>query len=273
MTRTPIGAAHHLCFEQYERVRYITLDRPDKLNAITPEMEDQFHSSVDEALGDEGVGVIVISGRGRAFSSGADLAAGQRTDKSNDGPEPWPDTHDAGSDLQNNRGRVERWLKLWSAPKPTIAQVHGYCLGMANELVACCDLVVCGESARFGMPEARQFGLPPTLALWPARIGLQRTKEMLFTGRLMDAAEAEAVGIANAVVPDAELTDHVDALAREIAQSDPQRLAVCKAAANAWYEETGALTAARRGAEFHALYHQFSEWGNLDPTEPRSEES
>lgn len=273
MTRTPIGTAHHLRFEQHERVRYITLDRPDKLNAITPEMEDQLHTSVDEALADDGVGVIVISGRGRAFSSGADLAAGQRPDTASDDPEAWPSTRDAARDLQVNRGRVERWLKLWSAPKPIVAQVHGYCLGMANEFVACCDLVVCGESARFGMPEARRFGLPPTLALWPARIGLQRTKEMLFTGRLMDAAEAAEVGIANAVVPDEALAEHVDTLASEIAQNDPQRLAVCKAAANAWYEETGVLDAARRGAQFHALYHQVSEWGRLDPTDRHEGES
>jgi enoyl-CoA hydratase len=101
--------------------------------------------------------VIVLAGAGRSFSSGADL------DTAADGAS----VSDAPADMIRNRARVEAWLSLWSAPKPLIAQVHGWCLGTANELAGACDLVVCGESAKLGMPEVRHFALPPTLGFWP----------------------------------------------------------------------------------------------------------
>jgi enoyl-CoA hydratase len=238
--------------EQRDRVCRITLNRPGKLNAFTPAMEEQFFQCIDDAMRDAQTRVVVISGAGRAFSSGADTSSAGSSAAS---------IRDAANDMTHSRGRVDRWLRLWSAPKPIIAQAHGYCLGTANELVACCDLVVCGESARFGMPEVRRFALPPTLAFWPLRIGLQRTKELLFTGRLIDGAEAVGLGMAIAVVPDAELTEHVDRLAAQIAEVDPRLLAVVKQAANTWFETVGLRGAALRGAEYHAIYHQASEWG------------
>jgi enoyl-CoA hydratase len=240
----------------------VTLNRPDKLNAMTPAMERELFERLEAALGDDAVRTVVLCGAGRAFSSGADLGA------AGGGAAP---VHDAPRDMLANRERVERWMRLWSAPKPLIAQVHGYCLGTANELVACCDLVVCGESARLGMPEVRRFALPPTLALWPVRIGLQRTKELLFTGRLVSGAEAVALGMACAVVPDAELAEHVERLAADIAQTDPRLLAVSKQAANAWYETLGVRAAALRGADYHAIYHQASEWGRVGHGDRKSE--
>ena len=128
------------------------------------------------------------------------------------------------------RVAVEDWLSLWSLPKPIIAQVHGYCLGLANELVGCCDLVVCGTSSRFGFPEMRQVALFPTLGFWPDRIGIQRTKELAFTGRLVEGPEAVALGLAMECVPDETLEARVDELAASIAEVDADRLSVVKAA-------------------------------------------
>lgn len=141
--------------------------------------------------------------------------------------------------------------------------MHGYCLGSAQELAGGCDLVVQGESAKLGMPEVRSIALPPTLGSWPARIGLQRAKGLLFTGRLVSGAEAVALGLAIACVPDAELGAHVDALAARIAEVPPARLAVIKQAANAWYETFGVREAALRGAEYHTIYRQISEWSDF----------
>ena len=166
---------------------------------------------------------------------------------------------DAPADVVNNRARVNKWLELWSSPKPIIAQVHGYCLGTANELVACCDMVVCGPSVKFGMPEAREFALPPTLAFWPMRVGVALTKELLFTGRFVEADEAVAIGLANHVVgSEEELGAHVDELAAHIAEVPAARLAMVKQAVNSWAETFGLREASYRGAEYHALYHQAS---------------
>jgi enoyl-CoA hydratase len=235
-------------------VRRITFNRPEKHNAFTPAMEAELHAAIAAGLADDATRVIVLCGAGRSFSSGVDIAAG--------GPAA-VETSDAPGDMVRNRARVDAWLSLWSAPKPLIAQVHGWCLGTANELAGACDLVVCGESARMGMPEVRSFALPPTLGFWPARIGLQRTKELLFTGRHVSGAEAVQLGLAIACVPDAQLAAHVDALAAKIAEVPAALLAVTKQAANAWAETAGLRSAALRGAEYHAIYHQASAWSEM----------
>jgi len=249
-----MGAPSYLRVQQQAFVRRLTISRPDKLNALTPEIEDELFREVDRALEDDDTRVVVLAGEGRAFSSGADVGTGEGASSS------YALSHDASRDMAENRRRVERWMRLWSAPKPLIAQVQGYCLGVANELVACCDLVVCGESARLGMPEVRRLGLPPTLAFWPARIGLQRSKELLFTGRLVTGAEAVELGMAVRVVPDSELAAHVDELAAEVAEVDPRLMATIKQAANSWFEVAGLRQAALGGAEYHALYHRASRW-------------
>jgi enoyl-CoA hydratase len=246
--------AEFLRENQRGRVLRITLDRPEKRNAMDAQMEADLFGRIHSAMQDQGTRVVVLAGTGKSFCSGADL----KPTRPPPGATAPASVTDAAGDMTRNRGRVDQWLRLWSAPKPLIAQVHGHCIGIANELVACCDLVVCGQSARFGMPEAREFALPPTLAFWPLRIGLARTKELLFTGRFMDGAEAVAVGMANQVVPDAELEAAVDALAAQIAEVDPAILAVSKQAANAWAETFGVRQAALGGAEYHAIYHQAS---------------
>jgi enoyl-CoA hydratase len=236
---------------QAGRVRRIVLNRPEKLNAITTTMWPRLLAEVDAALADDGVGVVVISGSGRAFSAGADMDEGG-VDRA--------DVLRAPSDMSTNRTKLAEIMRLWAAPKPVIAQVHGYCIGSANDIVALADLVVCGESAQFGMPEARQFALPPTLGFWPFRIGLAKTKELLFTGRFVGGREAAAIGLATDVVSDESLEAHVDALAAAIAEVPSDRLAVVKQAANSWFEVLGLPQAAMRGAEYHAIYHQASEW-------------
>jgi enoyl-CoA hydratase len=234
--------------EQKGAVRRISFNRPEKHNAFTPAMELELRAAIDAGLADAATHVIVLAGAGPSFSSGADLRSAPGG------------VSDAPADMVRNRARVDAWLALWSAPKPLIAQVHGWCLGSANELAGACDLVVCGASAKLGMPEVRSFALPPTLGFWPAKIGLQRTKELLFTGRHVSGAEAVELGLAIACVPDSELPAHVDALAARIAEVPTALLAVTKQAANAWLETSGLRAAALRGAEYHAIYHQASQW-------------
>jgi len=117
---------------------------------------------------------------------------------------------------------------------------------------------VCGTSSRFGFPEMRQVALFPTLGFWPDRIGIQRTKELAFTGRLVEGPEAVELGLAMECVPDETLEARVDELAASIAEVDANRLSVVKAAINGWAEARGVRAAALRGSDFHAIYHQSS---------------
>jgi enoyl-CoA hydratase len=240
-------------------VRRVTLDRPEKRNALDAQLEADLFQVLDAAMRNADTRVVVLAGAGKSFCSGADLKPSREPPGG-----AAPLVRDAAGDMANNRARVAKLLALWSAPKPLIAQVQGYCIGIGNELAACCDLIVCGESARFGMPEVRDFALPPTLAFWPMRIGLARTKELLFTGRFVEGAEAVATGMANQVVPDDQLRATVDGMAAHIAEVEPALLAVTKQAANAWAEDFGMRQSALGGAEYHALYHQSSAWGEKD---------
>jgi enoyl-CoA hydratase len=227
------------------------LNRPEKLNALSSELIGYLEDELRFAVSDDATGVVVICGAGRAFSAGADTNdAGHSAATSQ--------RHDAPKDMIATRRRVDEWLALWSLPKPVVAQVHGYCLGLANELVGCCDLVVCGTSARFGFPEMRQVALFPTLGFWPDRIGIQRTKELAFTGRLVDGTEAVELGLALECVADEDLEARVDALAASIADGNSNRLAVVKSAINGWAEARGVRIAAQRGGDLHAIYHQAS---------------
>jgi enoyl-CoA hydratase len=232
-----------------EAVMTITLNRPEKLNAITPEMNTALFSAFEAARSDDAVHAIRLRGSGRAFCAGADrgqAAAGGSARRN------------APADMVQNRARVQGLLDLWASPKPVVAQVHGHCLGVATELVACADLVICARSARIGMPETRDIALPPTLAFWPATIGVALTKDLLFTGRLLDGNEAVAAGLATRIVEDDDLDTTGFELARHVAEVPIHRLAVIKQAVNAWVEDSW-MPAALRGAEYHALYHQASE--------------
>lgn len=239
--------------EQQGAVRRLRLNRPESLNALSTGLLRRLREELESAMADRATAVVVISGNGRSFSAGADVKESAHT-----GGEAEADRRDAPKDMALARQQVERWLSLWTLPKPIIGQVHGHCLGLANELIGCCDLVVCGRSARFGMPELRQVALFTTLGFWPDRIGLQRAKELAFTGRLVEGPEAVELGLAIECVPDDELDARVDELAASIAEVGPDRLAVVKAAINGWGEAKGVRTAALRGGDYHAIYHQAS---------------
>jgi enoyl-CoA hydratase len=257
--------AEHVVVEDRGAVRRLVLNRPEKLNAFTAPMQDRLFELIDQALADQAVRVIVLSGAGRAFSSGFDMTSG---------PGSRSAVLDTSGDLVANRAKLRHLLDLWAAPKPIIAQVHGYCIGMANDIVAVADFMVCGASARIGMPEVREFALPPTLGLWPAKIGIDRTKAILYAGRYLTGQDAVDLGLAVEVVADDQLAARVDELAASIAEVPSSRLAIIKQAVNSWAEVAGLPAATLRGAEYHALYHQVSTWttatvpGDAPPGDP-----
>jgi enoyl-CoA hydratase len=193
---------------------WLTLNRPDKLNALSDAIVAGLHAGMERAEADDEVKLLVLTGSGRAFSAGFDI--GQ--DFGVDTAEGWWGV------LEKD---VAVTMRLRTFPKPTIAAVRGWCLGGACDLAMACDMIVAAEDARFGEPEIR-FGSCPVTMLMPFVIGEKKTNELLYTGEAIDAAEAERIGLVNRVVPAAELAAQTVALARRIADGPPRALAMAK---------------------------------------------
>jgi len=202
-------------------VALLTLNRPDKLNAINEPMIGALDAALDAAEADESVRAIVVAGTGRAFSAGFDLDMGLGGGK--------PDPAAVRRALENDFRII---LRFWDSPKPTIAAVHGYCLGSSLELAVACDLTIAAEDCRFGEPEVK-FGSGIVALLLPWLAGPKAAKYLLLTGDdRVSAAEAQAMGLVNRVVPAASLLDEALALARRIAANDAQAVRLTKKAVN-----------------------------------------
>jgi enoyl-CoA hydratase len=216
----------------------LTLNRPAKLNAISAELRDALTDAIADATVDDHVRVIVIAGAGRAFCSGYDLA------------EAAPAT---AWDWRDVLARdVAATLAVWSCPKPVIAQVHGYALAGGLELAMACDLIVAAEDAQLGEPEIR-FGSAPVTLLMPFVIGQKRTRELLMTGDLIGAAEAERIGLVNRVVPAERLVAEVDALAEKLARVPPDVMAPTKLMLNRAMDAAGFATAVASGLDLQSF--------------------
>jgi enoyl-CoA hydratase len=219
-----------------DRIATITLDRPDRLNAIDDAMPDEIHRAVEHAEDDDDVHVIVVTGAGRAFCVGYDLKAYAETEGTNRGVQemPWDPTVDLRWMGQNTRD----FMSLWHARKPTIAKVRGYAVAGGSDIALACDLVVMAEDAKIGYPPARVWGCPTT-AMWVYRIGAERAKRMLLTGDLIDGSEAAAMGLVLEAVPEDRLDARVDELARRMAGVPRNQLFMQKLMVNQAYENMG----------------------------------
>ena len=216
----------------------LVLNRPAKLNAITAEMRDALTAAIADAEADPDVRVVVIAGAGRAFCAGYDLA------------EAAPGT--AWEWREVLARDVEATLAVWRCTKPVIAQVHGFALAGGLELAMACDLVVASDEARLGEPEIR-FGSAPVTLLMPFLIGQKATRELLFIGDLIDAAEAKRIGLVNRVVPLDQLAAEVDALAGTLARVEPDVMAPTKLMLNRAMEAAGFLAAVEAGLDLQSF--------------------
>ena len=198
----------------------LTLNRPEKRNAMTVPMLTALRSAFHELAATQGVRAVVLTGAGKAFCSGLDLKEMGLARRA-DGSVEYPDIEDALHELEH-------------CPLPTIAMIQGDAIAGGLELALHCDLRIAGASARMGMPLAR-IGLvvpyPLTQKLLDT-VGTATTKELLFTGALLDAESAHRAGLVTRVVPDAELAAATSALAAEIAANAPLSIRTMKAAIN-----------------------------------------
>jgi enoyl-CoA hydratase len=215
-------------------VALITLNRPERLNAINQTMMAETHRVLDELIDDDKVAAIVVCGAGRAFSSGMDLkddAAGKT-----DGVAGWRDR--LSKDL-------DYLLRFWDCPKPTIAAVHGFCLAAGCELAMCCDVTIAEEGAHFGEPELL-FGSVITAMMMPWLTGPKIAKELLLSADDRITAErAERIGLVNRVVPAGQHLEAALALGRRIAAMDPEAVRLTKESINRTFEIAGLKEAFR----------------------------
>lgn len=215
-------------YEKNGRVATITLERPERLNAIDDAMPAEIASAVQTAQDDPGVHVIVLTGAGRAFSSGYDL---KEYADAKDAPYsqnmPW----DPMVDFRMMSANTQHFMSLWRCHKPTIAKVRGYAVAGGSDIALSCDLLVMAENAKIGYPPARVWGCPTT-AMWAYRVGAQQAKRMLFTGDLIDGREAQRIGLALDTVPEADLDERVERLADRIAGVPTNQLMMHKMVIN-----------------------------------------
>jgi enoyl-CoA hydratase len=221
-------------YESEGRVATVTLNRPDRLNAITPELIDDLRTALQTAWADDGVHAIRLRGAGRAFCAGYDIGWGAEWMEEVESGRPW----DPIADYAGISRFVEAYMWLWRSPKPVIAQVHGFCVGGGTDFALCSDLIVCAEDCRIGYPPARVWGSPTTM-MWTYRLGLERSKRLLLTGDALDGRRAEEWGLASQAVPAAELDDAAMALAERVALMPRNQLHMMKLLVNNVIEQMG----------------------------------
>src|SRR3954471_16088125 len=224
--------------EDSERVATLTLNRPRRLNAITPELAEDLRSHLDAAIADPDVRVLRLRGAGRVFCAGYDIGWGSEWMVQAEGGRPW----DPMADLAGmNRFVQDTYMALWRSPKPVIAQVHGFCVGGGTDFALCSDLIVCSEDCRIGYPPARVWG-SPTTAMWTYRLGLERSKRLLLTGDPLDGRRAVDWGLASECHPEADLDEAAMSLCRRVALLPANQLHMMKLLVNHVVEQMGLQT-------------------------------
>jgi len=224
------------------RVGIVTLNRPDKLNAISPELKSTLIERLHEADRDPATGVVVLRAEGRSFCAGYDIAPN---------PARAARRHNALAWHESLTDDVRLEMTPWEMKKPVIASVQGHCLGGGCELVMMCDLTIAADDALFGEPEIRFSNVGPALVM-PFIIGLKRARELLFLGDPIDAKTAREYGMVNRVVPRAELQAATMKFARRMALISPEALAGTKLAVNRGAEAAGFRGAIMAGLDILA---------------------
>jgi len=224
-----------VAYETADGVATLTLNRPDRLNTITPELARDVQEALAAANSDDAVRALRLRGAGRVFCAGYDIDWGARMMDEAESGRPW----DPMEDLRTmSRFVFDTYMALWRSPKPVIAQVHGFCVGGGTDFALCSDLIVCAEDCRIGYPPARVWG-SPTTAMWTYRLGLERSKRLLLTGDALDGRTAVEWGLASLAVPAAELDEAALGLARRVALLPANQLQMMKLLVNQVYEQMG----------------------------------
>ncbi|MCL7419165.1 MAG: enoyl-CoA hydratase/isomerase family protein [Halalkalicoccus sp.] len=241
----------HLTYEIEDSTALIRLDRPGKLNALSEALVAELDAGMHRAV-DDGVRAVVLTGAGEAFSSGYDLTESGGTPESGS----LPSVEDG---LDRQRRVLPAFETIHELPVPVIAAVNGHALAGGSDLALTCDLTIAGESATFGYPGVRMGGLSLSL-VYPFVMGIKHARELMYTGKTIDAAEAERIGMVNRTVPDAELMDAVFEEVDAIKKTPRATLRITKHMLNDVVEMQGYRPAVRNSGYMATLSHQ-TEYG------------
>ncbi len=222
-----------------DAVATITLNRPDSLNTIVPPMPEEVEAAVERAVADQEVRVIVVRGAGRSFCAGYDFGDGfHHWDEGLTTDGEWDPGKDFVAATAPSLAPTQKLMSVWRAPKPVIAQVHGWCVGGGSDFALCADLVIASEDARIGTPYSRMWGAYLS-GMWIYRLGLAKAKEFALTGRPLSGVEAAGVELINRAVPFERLEEEVAETARGLARIPASQLAAMKLVVNHAYENMG----------------------------------
>jgi enoyl-CoA hydratase len=213
-----------MTYERTGRIARVTLDRPERGNGITLELPRELARCVEEANLDPAVHVICLSGRGKGFCGGYDLAESAERELPNHDPAvPW----DPALDYQMMSRNVRGFMSLFHSDKPVVCRVHGFCVAGGTDMALCSDLLVIAADAKIGYPPARVWG-SPTTAIWAHRIGVQRAARLLFTGDSLSGAEAAEWGLAIEAPAPEDLEERTEILLARIARMPVNQLVMMK---------------------------------------------
>jgi enoyl-CoA hydratase/carnithine racemase len=238
--------AEMVLYEVEDRVATVTLNRPERLNAISWQLMNELIAALEEAERDLDVHVAVVQGAGRAFSTGYEI--GEPRDESR----PWSPT----ADRDSIEDRLRIWFRIPELRLPIIAKVHGYCIAGATQLASICDVTFAAEDTRVGSGPQLPLGAGFVTAFWAWHIGPKRAKRFAFpSGEFITGTEAAELGLFNEAVPAEMLDAYVADYVKRISKVPKDVLAIHKLAANRVQEIQGFRAALRTGAELDSIVH------------------
>jgi enoyl-CoA hydratase len=256
-----------ILYETDGRLAFVTLNRPEKLNALSNNLRGEVMHAMKEAEANRDVGVIILRSAGRAFSAGYDLTPARQAGESSPYVHPRSRLPDTGSThpgpMEWSRHVVATNWTIWELAKPVIAQVQGYCLAGGTELASICDFRIVAEDAQVGYPPVR--AMTTMDMMWaPWHLPMAKAREFAYVGDSISGAEMARLGWANYAVPAEELASFTEQFARRMAHIDNNMLMYSKRSVNRQYEVMGIRTALWSGTEIQGLSSyrpEAGEWG------------
>lgn len=240
---SPAPTFETVTYETQGRVATVTLNRPEKLNAISMQLQSELIAALEQAEADPGIHVAVVQGAGRAFSTGYDITVGGT----------------GGGGVTGDRDGLERimrgWLRIWDMRLAVVAKVHGYCLAGGTQLATICDITFVADDCKVGTPQL-PLGAGFVGSSWTWLVGPKKAKEMFFpTGDMITGAEATEWGLFNRSFPAPELDDAVDAYVARVAKTPKEIIALQKQSVNRIQEAQGFREAMMQAIEVDAIAH------------------
>lgn len=243
-----------MLYEERDGIAIVSINRPHKKNTLTDSVVGGIADAIDKARRSPAVAAIVLRGVGDTLTAGYDLTDGGRWDMpyGANTPPSREGAWDPVRDYQFMGNNVKRFMSIWECPKPVLGEIKGWAIGGATDLILCCDLLFMAESAHIGYAPSRIYGTPTTM-MWVYRLGLEHAKQFLLTGRAIDSATAQRIGLVSQVLPDAKLADAIEAEAMRFKNIPANQLALNKLLINQAFENMGLRSTQLLGTLFDGV--------------------